>query len=63
MVLLDSHRRVLLVPDEEDNTEYIPIGLLLLVLLSGRHQDDRAAHHPDAGILDAWQGYLSLYRT
>ena len=51
MVLPDNHRSVLLVPDEEGNTECVPIGLFVLVLLSGRRQDDSTACHSDADIL------------
>jgi hypothetical protein len=61
VVLPVRHGGVLLVPDEEGGTECVPFGLLILVLLTSRHQDDGAARHPDLGILGAGQRHLPLY--
>ena len=61
MVFPNSHRLILPVSDEEDNTKCVPIGLFVLVLLSGRHQDDSTACHFDAGILANRQRDLPLH--
>ena len=61
MVLPVRHGGVLPVPDEEGSAECFPVGLLILVLLTGRYQDDNSAHHPNLGILVIGQGHLSFY--
>ena len=61
MVLSFRHGGLLPVPDEKGSTECIPVGLLVLVLLTGRYQDDNSARHPDIGILAIRQGHLSFY--
>lgn len=62
MVLPPCDGGLLPVPAEEDYTECVPIGLFVLVLLSGRHQDDSTACHSDAGILAARQRDLPLHK-
>ena len=61
MVFPVRHGGVLLVPDEEGCSECVLVGLLILVLLTGRHQDDYSARRPDLGVLVIGQGYLSFY--
>lgn len=63
MVLLVRDGGVLPLPDEEGSAECVPVGLFVLVLLSGRHQDDRATHHPDLSLLAARKEYQPLYAT
>ena len=61
MVLPVRHGSLLPMPDEEGSTECVPIRMLLLVLLTGRYQDDNIAHHPNLGVLVIGQGHLSFY--
>jgi hypothetical protein len=61
MVLPVRHGGLLPVPNEEGSTECVSVGLLILVLFTGRYQDDSAARHPDLGVLAVGQGHLSFY--
>lgn len=61
VVLPNSHRCILPMPDEKGSAECVSIGMFVLVLLTSRYQDDHPAHHPDHGILVAWQEYPSFY--
>ena len=61
MVFPVRHGGVLLVPDEEGCSECVLVGLLILVLLTGRHQDDYSARRPNFDILVIRQRHLSFY--
>jgi hypothetical protein len=61
MVLPIRHGGILPMPDKEGDTECVLVGLLVLVLLTGRYQDDHPAYHPNHGVLVVGKGHLSLY--
>ena len=61
MVLSVRYGSVLPVPDEEGSTECVSVRMLILVLLTGRYQDDNIAHHPNLSVLVIRQGHLSFY--
>ena len=63
MVLRYSYRRVLSVPNEEDNSECVSVVLFILVLFSCRHQYDYVTRLVDHSILVAWQGNIPLHEA
>lgn len=61
VVLPVRYGGVLPMPNEEGGAKCVPFGLLVLVLLTGRYQDDNIAHHPNLSVLVIRQGHLSFY--